>query len=397
MLVLVLDYLMQNGYVESLQRLQSESGVSLQKWQAADNIDLKVVTQEFEAYFKLKYNRPAKLVRKATADEESAGGMTKPATYSSITPASNNNNSSNTNSNTNASSSNKPPRAPAAENTSSNARFGRRAASAAPTSSSSSASAAAAAAAAEAAAAAAGPLGLGIGVGLTGSSVTSAASSSAHGHAAAPSAHASNNNSNNNSGLGYAAHAGGVSAQQLNSLHAGALSDQGFHAARGSSSSAGPSRSNSRIGGAVNNNSSNSGPGLAAGPGPGHYRGASGGSVMLDRPPAGAAHDGGGGAQNGGDDTEEFFEHRVLKPLPQYSGQLRELAEMISQDIYSENPNTHWGDIVGLEEAKSLVKEAVIMPMQFPELFTGILRPWKGILLYGPPGTGMSRFSNKIY
>ena len=36
------------------------------------------------------------------------------------------------------------------------------------------------------------------------------------------------------------------------------------------------------------------------------------------------------------------------------------------------------------------MKEAVILPLKFPQLFKEKRKPWKGILLYGPPGTGKS-------
>ncbi|KAH7647094.1 AAA-family ATPase [Cryptosporidium bovis] len=64
------------------------------------------------------------------------------------------------------------------------------------------------------------------------------------------------------------------------------------------------------------------------------------------------------------------------------------LYDTIRSCILQESPNVNWDDIIGLDKAKSSLKEAVIIPVRFPELFKGNLKPWKGILLYGPPGTG---------
>ena len=36
------------------------------------------------------------------------------------------------------------------------------------------------------------------------------------------------------------------------------------------------------------------------------------------------------------------------------------------QDIYLENPDVHWDDIIGLDAAKRLVKEAVVYPIKVP-------------------------------
>ena len=90
---------------------------------------------------------------------------------------------------------------------------------------------------------------------------------------------------------------------------------------------------------------------------------------------------------------------KLLKPLAGFAGltgEWRELAAVVSRDIYLDNPDVFWQDIVGLESAKRLVKEAVVYPIKYPQLFTGILSPWKGLLLYGPPGTGKTLLAKAV-
>lgn len=43
--------------------------------------------------------------------------------------------------------------------------------------------------------------------------------------------------------------------------------------------------------------------------------------------------------------------------------------------IVKETPNVRWSDVCGLEGAKEALKEAVILPLKFPHLFTGTLLP----------------------
>lgn len=63
-----------------------------------------------------------------------------------------------------------------------------------------------------------------------------------------------------------------------------------------------------------------------------------------------------------------------------------DLVDILERDILQKNPNIHWEDIADLHEAKRLLEEAVVLPMWMPDYFKGIRRPWKGVLMVGPPG-----------
>ncbi|MCJ7648004.1 MAG: ATP-binding protein, partial [Candidatus Lokiarchaeota archaeon] len=52
------------------------------------------------------------------------------------------------------------------------------------------------------------------------------------------------------------------------------------------------------------------------------------------------------------------------------------------------SPNVRWIDIAGLANSKQSLREAIVLPIMKPKLFTGARKPWSGILLFGPPGCG---------
>jgi vacuolar protein-sorting-associated protein 4 len=70
------------------------------------------------------------------------------------------------------------------------------------------------------------------------------------------------------------------------------------------------------------------------------------------------------------------------------SSEEQELIDMISGTIVTESPDVKWNDIAGLDNVKQAVREAIVLPIAKPELFTGARKPWSGILLFGPPGCG---------
>ncbi|XP_068200911.1 katanin p60 ATPase-containing subunit A-like 2 isoform X1 [Palaemon carinicauda] len=99
------------------------------------------------------------------------------------------------------------------------------------------------------------------------------------------------------------------------------------------------------------------------------------------------------------EEPDDLLDEKGFKlpiPMPHLTGEFRDLANIIHREILVENPEVKWGDIIGVEDAKRLVKEAVVYPLKYPQLFVGRFKPWRGILLYGPPGTGKTLLAKAV-
>ena len=65
--------------------------------------------------------------------------------------------------------------------------------------------------------------------------------------------------------------------------------------------------------------------------------------------------------------------------------------------LVAEKPNITFDDIAGMEDAKRVIDEMVLYPMQSPEKARALgLSPGGGVLLFGPPGTGKTMLGKAI-
>ncbi|XP_017008324.2 katanin p60 ATPase-containing subunit A1 isoform X6 [Drosophila takahashii] len=72
------------------------------------------------------------------------------------------------------------------------------------------------------------------------------------------------------------------------------------------------------------------------------------------------------------------------------------LVDTLEKDILQRHPCIKWQDVAGLNEAKTILQEAVVLPVIMPEFFKGIRRPWRGVLMVGPPGTGKTMLAKAV-
>ena len=84
------------------------------------------------------------------------------------------------------------------------------------------------------------------------------------------------------------------------------------------------------------------------------------------------------------------------KPKSLHDKEEDAMDQKIESEIMSKNPGVKFSDIIGMKEMKQTLYEIIVVPTIRPDLFTGIRKPQRGILLFGPPGTGKTMIAKAI-
>lgn len=85
-----------------------------------------------------------------------------------------------------------------------------------------------------------------------------------------------------------------------------------------------------------------------------------------------------------------------MKGKKEKKGKKEREKEEVLEGVIVKDTEVEWENIGNLKKAKKTLKEACVWPIKKPEIFQGVRRPWKGILLFGPPGCGKTLLAKAV-
>ncbi len=92
----------------------------------------------------------------------------------------------------------------------------------------------------------------------------------------------------------------------------------------------------------------------------------------------------------------EILEKMVVK-MEDFTSAYREITPTAMREVYVEVPQVKWDQVGGLKQVKQELIESVEWPIKKPEVFKRMgINPPRGILLYGPPGSGKTLLARAV-
>ena len=92
----------------------------------------------------------------------------------------------------------------------------------------------------------------------------------------------------------------------------------------------------------------------------------------------------------------EILEKMVVK-MEDFMSAYREITPTAMREVYVEVPQVQWTQVGGLKQVKQELMESVEWPLKKPEVFKRMgINPPRGILLYGPPGSGKTLLARAV-
>ncbi len=88
---------------------------------------------------------------------------------------------------------------------------------------------------------------------------------------------------------------------------------------------------------------------------------------------------------------------KISVTMKDFEDALREVPPSTMREVLVESPNVHWDDVGGMEETKKELREAIEWPLKYRAIFDyASVEPPKGIMLYGPSGTGKTLVAKAV-